>query len=111
MTNSVQELKKLLMLFGVQDARVKVKMLDAQSHASQQIDFMNNKINGFLSSEMTLNQNNAAQEINFESNADIENLNLIEASNNSNSVDFIENDEDKQTISFSGSNNINITIE
>ena len=59
----------------------------------------------------TLNQNNAAQEIDFESNADIENLNLIEASNNSNSVDFIENDEDKQTISFSGSNNINITIE
>lgn len=111
MTNSIQELKKLLMLFGVQDARVKVKMLDAQSHASQQIDLMNNKINGFLNSEMVLNQNNATQNIAFENNTDVENLNLIEASDNSSFVDFIENNEGKETISFSGSNNINITIE
>ena len=111
MTNSTQELKRLLMLFGVQDTRVKVKMLDAQQHASEQIDLINNKINGFLTPDMILNQNNSTQEVSFESNSNSESVNFSNVSTDSNSVSFTENEDNAEDINFSGSNNTNINFE
>lgn len=111
MTNSISELKKFLMLFGVQDARVKTKIINVQQRTGEHLEFLNKKINGFITEDMTIAQASKALKLDFESSQSTDNIEVLSNSNSSSSIHLISNSQEGQNISVQSTNTIKIKFD